>query len=127
MANPFKSIPIYIKLYVNEVEITRLDTGQTVSQIASRNISNDRLVVADFQETEILLKRVLSCLIPKKIFMPQLNIIIHQLDYITGGLSPTEKRILINVAKRIGGKNVIVEEDLNPLSFLHAKTKFKVE
>ena len=49
----------------------------------------------------------------------------HQVDYIDGGLSPTEKRILIDVAQKIGGRKVVVEEGKNHLTTNEVKQLLK--
>lgn len=125
MANPFKTIPIYVKLFVNRIEITRLDTNETASQKATTDFSNQRLVIADYEEAKKLLQTILFRLIHKKLIMPQLDIVIHQLAYIEGGISAVEKRILIDVAQRIGGKKVVVAQEPSPLSWTEARTKLK--
>lgn len=124
MLNFLRAIPIYIKLSVNRIEITRLDNDETISQTATKKFSNERLIIADYELVKIIMNKILLQLLSfskYNIMRPQLDIVIHQTDYVDGGLSPTEKRILIDVAKKIGGRKVVIEESQNLLKSEEAK------
>ena len=40
----FTSVDVYIKLFKNVIEITRLDTGESIKEKAIKNFSNNKLV-----------------------------------------------------------------------------------
>src|SRR5687767_447614 len=104
----FKSIQVYIKVYSDKVEITRLDTDKTVSRTAKDKFSNQRLVIANYQNAQILIRSVLQELIGKPFFSPALSIVIQQMVKLEGGLSEVEWRTLLDVAEHAGGRYVKV-------------------
>lgn len=123
MFRSLSPIPIYVKLYVNRIELSRLDNGKTISQDATIGFSNKRLVVADYSSLMVDLKTVLSELVPDwflGVFRPQLDVVIHQMELREGGLSSTEKRIIRDIAERIGGRKIIIEENESQLSLYDA-------
>lgn len=123
MFRSLSPIPIYIKLYVNRIELSRLDNGKTISQDATIGFSNKRLVVADYSALMVDLKTVLSELVPDRflgVFRPQLDVVIHQMELREGGLSSTEKRIIRDIAERIGGRKIIIEENESQLNLYDA-------
>lgn len=103
-----KSIPIYIKLYTNKVEVIRLDNGEAIEQKAINDFSNSRLVIADFTYATELIQSIIKGLIPKTIFSKRLTILIQQMEKFEGGLSPIETRVISEIGERIGGKRVKV-------------------
>ena len=124
MRNPFRPIPVYIKFYINQIEMVRLDLSAEVSETVKGNFSSERLVIADFEEAERMLKSSLEQLVRGKfwgLLNPPLNIVVQQLDFTDGGLSPTERRILMNVAERIGGRKIIIEDRQEALTWEQAK------
>ncbi|MCB0734482.1 MAG: hypothetical protein H6608_07025 [Flavobacteriales bacterium] len=104
--------------------MVRLDLSAEVSETVKGNFSSERLVIADFEEAERMLKSSLEQLVRGKfwgLLNPPLNIVVQQLDFTDGGLSPTERRILMNVAERIGGRKIIIEDRQEALTWEQAK------
>jgi hypothetical protein len=119
--NLLRPIPIYIKLYTDKVEITGLDTGTSISRVASDKFSNPRLVVASFYNAEQLIRSVLRELLETKSFLqPSLSIVMQQMEKLEGGLSDIERRALLDLGEQIGGRSVKVVEEAKELTYAQA-------
>ena len=130
MLDLFKPIPIYIKLFINRIEITRLDSEETISKNASDKFSNSRLVLADFENAQSLLKTMLKNWETKKlIFLRSYNAVIQQMENPDDGLSQVERQALAELAEFSGAGNVIVIEhsrkltNEKALSMLYSKNR----
>jgi hypothetical protein len=118
MINIFKRLPVYIKIYANKVEITNLKTDHTVSRSSLKDFSSDRLLVAEFNIAESLIRDILK---EMGIGNKNLKIIIQQIDSFEKELFETEKRILRDLAEQAGGteiylvnrKKVMNKEEVN--------------
>ncbi len=103
----FKPLPVYVKLYYNAIEVTNLDSNVTVKKTAINNFSTQRLVLADFNNAEILLREILDDVIPKKFGVSKsLKTLIQIVENIEEGISELEKRGLRDLAEQAGSKEV---------------------
>jgi hypothetical protein len=117
MLSIFKRSPVYIKLSKNRVEITNLETEETISRNAIEPFSTERFIIADFNKADNLIRSVMNELLPKKgIFPRQTKILIQQVESVEGGLSEIEKRALRDLGETAGGTLVILLEHFRPLS-----------
>jgi hypothetical protein len=124
--NLISPIPIYIELYTDKVEAIRLDTGASISRVASDKFSNPRLVVASFYNAEQLIRSVLKELLSiKSLLQPPLNIVIQQMEKLEGGLSDIERRALIDLGEQIGGRYIKVFEAAGELTHAQALLESK--
>jgi hypothetical protein len=116
--NIFRRLPVYIKIYANKVEITNIKTDHTVSRSPLKNFSSNRLLVAEFNIAENLIKDILK---EMGIGNKNLKIIIQQIDGFEKELFETEKRILRDLAEQAGAteiylvnrKKVMSKEEVN--------------
>ena len=77
MFNFLNPVPVYIKLYTDKVEVTRLDTETTISRISDEKFSNERLVVANFYNADQIIRLVLKELLSSNSFIqPSLKVLI---------------------------------------------------
>ena len=53
----FQPIPIYLQFYKNKITVTRLDNGKTITRITDSPFSSERMILADFPNAEILVRR----------------------------------------------------------------------
>ncbi|MES2775300.1 MAG: hypothetical protein V4722_14015 [Bacteroidota bacterium] len=92
----FNAIPIYVKIYVNKVEVTNLKSGQSVSSLSIQAFSTQRVVIADFNVLELCIRSLLNRELGIRTgFLPsRLKILIQQLIEVEGGLTEVEKRAL---------------------------------
>ncbi len=109
MLDLFKPIPVYIRLFSDRIEITRLDSGEAISRNASDKFSNSRLVLAHFENAQMLLRSMLNRWATKKfIFQRGFDAVIQQMEKMDGGLSQIERHALTEIAEFSGAKNVRV-------------------
>jgi hypothetical protein len=107
----FKSIPLYIRLMRDKVEITNLNTGETASEVAAESFSTQINIVGKFYKSDKTITAALSELkIGGGLFPPTLKILIQQMEGLEGGLSDVEKRALQDLAELVGGKTVNIVE-----------------
>ena len=70
MQNPFKKKTVYIRLFENKVELRYLDKDQTITRIADKKFSNERLLIASFNNAEALIREILTEIQGNKLFTP---------------------------------------------------------
>lgn len=108
----FKKIPIYVKIYTNQVEVINLKTGETAS--GREKFSTARIVVSDFNTIELLIRDLVGKVTKKRFFPPQLTIAVQQMEKPEDGLSEIERRALRDMTEQAGGVSVkIVEHNRN--------------
>lgn len=121
----FRSVPLYVKISKNNVEIINLDTGQSISKKALEPFSTNRFIIADFNKANVVISSIIKELIPNKYFLPQQRkILIQQVEPVEGGLSEIEKRALRDLGEMAAG-NVILIDHFRPLSNTEALIEFK--
>lgn len=113
----FKVKSIYIKIKRNYVEVTDLNTGETVSKQAVQPFSSTRNVVSSFNPANETIQSVLQELgLTGRFFLSKMNILIQQLEGLEGGLSDIEKRALRDLAEMAGANKVFILEESEPVS-----------
>jgi hypothetical protein len=103
MISLFKKLPIYIRIYYNKIAITNLKSDQTISKSSVIKFSSTRLLVAEFNVAENLIRDILK---EMGIANRNLKILIQQIDTFEDELSESEKRILRDLAEQAGGTEV---------------------
>ena len=111
-----KRTPVYIKISANNIEVTNLSTGKTVSKTSAVAFSNSRIVIANFNVIEALLRDMLKEIIEKKIFPVQLKVLIQQTQEVDGELTEIEKRALRDLAELAGATHVEIVDHFRKLS-----------
>ncbi len=110
----FKPIYIYIKIKRDWVNVTNLETGETVSKSAINSFSTIRNIVSNFNNASATIESAIKDLKLKKSLMST-KILIHQLEGIEGGLSDIEKRALRDIAELVGANKVLIAEQSAPI------------
>jgi hypothetical protein len=105
MLNIFQKVPVYIKVYHNKIEITNINTQQTIAKTSTTKFSSNRLLVAEFNSAEILIREILKEL---GLSRRTLKVLIQQMEELEGGLSEVEKRVLRDLAEQAGGAIVYI-------------------
>ncbi|SNR14715.1 hypothetical protein [Tenacibaculum jejuense] len=90
----FKKKYLYIKLYVNKIDICFLNTGKCKS--SEDNYSDSRILFADYEKAENLMRKIIMELFPNKWLLPSFHVLIQQLERIDEGISTVEKRAIID-------------------------------
>lgn len=109
---PF-SVSFYVCIYINRIEITRLDTGEKLIKTAVNPFSHPRMIWGDLFAGERLVREALSQMMPK---FPKIKFtdvfFVHPMEMKEGGLSKVEIRGLRDSFEHAGARQVeIVEED----------------
>lgn len=105
MLNIFRTIPVYIKIYPDTIEVTNLKTQQTISRASATKFSSSRLLVAEYNVAQILVREIIKEL---GLSGYTLKVLIQQMKEFEGGLSETEKRALRDLGEQAGGKSVYI-------------------
>ena len=124
IADFFKSIKLYVKLYSNKIEITNLDNEQSICKNAANNFSTSRIVVSNFHNAHMLMQEILKELGVRKRFRT-IKIVIQQMEKMEGGLSDIEKRAILDLAEQSGSIRTIILEHSNSLSIEQDKLELK--
>lgn len=119
------TIPLYIQFYENRIKITRLDTNEVVEQVAPEPFTSVRLLLGDFEKGENCLKLAIKKLKMRKVFAPQLIVIVQAMSMTEGGLSTIEMRAFKEVCERCGGKEVYIYQNEKPLEIQEALKALK--
>ncbi len=106
MSNKYKRMHYTHCVYIskNNIQVLNIKTGNISTGTA--NFSTERLLVGDINIAEKLLSDLLKQVIPKIGLRPKM--IVQPLDYIVGGLSPVEERILRELCEASGAAVVKV-------------------
>lgn len=122
MFDIFKKIPVYVKIYNNKIEATNLANGNTVSLHATKKFSSSRIVIADFNSIEILLRSAFQELgLARK---PRLKALMQIMEKVEGGLTELEKRGLRDLGEQAGAMEVYILEHNRKLSVEEALVSF---
>ncbi len=116
MLNPFKKQTIYIRLFENKVELRYLSKNQTITRIAENKFSNERLLIASFNNAEALIREILTEIQGKRLLTPLLVVLLQPMEKIEGGISEVEKRVFQDLAMQVGGKYYFLHETPELLS-----------
>lgn len=106
MGFSLRSVPLYVRISTNAMEVLRLDTGKFVTSGGGQAFSNARLVVAHFPVAEQLLKDLNKELVGGGVLTPNLSIVVQQTERIEGGLCSVEQRSLMDLCEFCGAKKV---------------------
>ena len=59
---------LYVKLMKNRIEVKHIQSGKIISKTSEKPFSNDRLIIANYEIAESLLKDIIHYLFIKKTF-----------------------------------------------------------
>ena len=104
----FKPVPVYVKIYPDEIEMIHLKKGTSVRRSAHLPFSNERMIIANFAHAETLGRAVAKEL---GVWNKSLKILVQQMKVWNGELSELEKRALRDLCEQIGGRKVFIVTD----------------
>ena len=119
---------LYVKLMKNRIEVKHIQSGKVITKTAEKPFSNDRLIIANYENAETLLKSIIHELFIKKTFDRPNYILLQPVDKDIVEITPVESRIYVDFAAFSGASKVKIyptQESLTDeevLSFL-GKTK----
>jgi hypothetical protein len=122
----FKRPSFYIKIYFNKIEITLLETGETIIRNSLTNFSTKRIVLADFNTIELLVRDTINEFeISKGFIKKAFHALMQQMETFEDGISEIEKRALRDIAEQAGAVDVYLILDTKKLPYEEAFTKLK--
>jgi len=91
------------------------------------NFSDSRIVFSDYQEAEILMKKITKELVPENnsFFEPSFIMVIQQLEMNKGGISEVEKRAIRDSCEHVNAKAMKLVDSEKEISILEAKRILK--
>ena len=99
----FTSI-LYVRIYVDRIVVKNTSGGASAERTAS--FSHRRAVVGDFTAAQALLKQLVNEV--RQGFSLSVQVVIHPMERIEGGLSQIEERALRELAIGAGATRVVV-------------------
>lgn len=102
----FAAHTIYVRIYENRVHIRNIDDNRDIELSAEEPFSTERLLIGSFNAARALLTRGLKIVTGRKIFA--MNILMHPMEKIEGGLSQVEDRVLRDLAISLGAQKAAV-------------------
>lgn len=105
MFNIFRIIPVYVKIYPDKIEITNIKTQQTIARTSTTKFSSNRLLVAEYNVAQTLIREIVKEL---GLSRRSLKVLIQQMKEFEGGLYEAEKRVLRDLAEQAGGVSVYI-------------------
>ncbi|OEE66797.1 hypothetical protein A1OO_13605 [Enterovibrio norvegicus FF-33] len=76
--------------------------------IVSNPFSHPRSLIADYTAGETIIHHAISQVTPRSFFSPKIQVILHPMEKIEGGLTDIEKKALRDMAYEAGAKNAYV-------------------
>ncbi|MEP4534724.1 MAG: hypothetical protein ABJ004_16655 [Cyclobacteriaceae bacterium] len=109
-----KRIPIYIRIFEDQIIVRRLDNGEGLGRTAELPFSNNRLLLADFDNLYELLNSTLIEL--DKGIVNKYKFIFQLVTENLNGVAQTEKMCLNDLGLKCGANWVYIVEHANELT-----------
>jgi hypothetical protein len=104
-----KKHTVYVRVSKNKMDVRNLNTKKEVSRISTEKFSNDRLIIADFEQFEKFLRSLLYAVSETDKFLkPALNMLIQPIDDHIKEVSEVELRAYKDSAEHAGGVDIVV-------------------
>ena len=116
MLNPFEKETIYIRVFVNKIELRHLDKDLTIVRSCVNHFSNERLLIANVSNAITFIKSILDEIYKKQLLKSTLVVLIQPVERIEGGVSEVEKMILNDLVEQIGGRYSFIHDSPEKLS-----------
>ncbi len=113
---PLKTI--YIRLSKNQIELKHIESGNSLVRKSDLIFSNDRLLIADFDAFEFVLRGLIKELSDKKgsSFLRSFKVVFQTTDTRTNYMTPTELRIYQDSLFFSGAKEIFISKENRRLS-----------
>ena len=95
---------LYLRVGVNHVHARNITKNIDASVTPEKPFTTQRVLVGNFLEAELAIRKAIFQVYPRNIWLrPPPYIVVHPLALTEGGLSPVERRALIEVCMAAGG------------------------
>lgn len=109
---------IYLRLLKNKIIVRDVRTGREIEKKADVPFSNDRLIIAEFEPLETILRTALNEVQNKKgkVSLRNMKMVIQVMDETIIEMTSTEKRAYRDTASFCGARMVWLEPSQNILT-----------
>jgi hypothetical protein len=97
---------LYVKLMKNKIEVKHIQSGKIITKTAEKAFSNDRLIIAYYENAESLMKSIIHELFIKKTFDRPNFFLLQPIDKDITEITPVESRIYQDFAAFSGASKV---------------------
>lgn len=111
MFSLFKYPILYVRIFRNKIEVKNINTGKTISRKAVHNFSNERLIIANFMNVEVLLRELSDEVSNIGWVKRSTKMLVQPVDDVIKEISEVERRAYIDSAQHAGAKFVLLQED----------------
>jgi len=98
------------------MEVKNLDNGKSIKRTAIANFSNDRLLIANFENAEELMRSLIKEVLSPSFIQPTLKILIQPVDDVIKEISQVEHRAYADAAEHAGGAYVVIYDKQEKLT-----------
>jgi exonuclease VII small subunit len=101
----FTAVPVHLKIYSNQMELTNLCTGELRSATSLQPFTTERILLSQFGPAVELARRLAKEL---RLRNKRLKILVQPMRIDKDGLSEIEKRALRDLAEQMGATQVYI-------------------
>lgn len=107
---------LYVRILKNKLEVKHIQSGREIKKSAVIPFSNDRLLIADFNNAEALFREVNNEMFSSKSFRKSLHVVVQPVDEMIKNISSLENRAYIDFAEFAGASKVRIYPTQEKLS-----------
>lgn len=105
-----------LRILKNKLEVKHIQSGREIKKSAVIPFSNDRLLIADFNNAEALFREVNNEMFSSKSFRKSLHVVVQPVDEMIKNISSLENRAYIDFAEFAGASKVRIYPTQEKLS-----------
>ncbi len=120
----FKPTIIYVRIFVNSIEIRDVNKEITIKRTALNKFSTERLLIGNFNNAHDFIRELLKEIGGDRIIRPSINAVVQPMEKKVGGLSQVELRPFYDIMEHNGAKRVEIYENDDLLSDEAVKAYF---
>lgn len=105
-----------LRILKNKLEVKHIQSGREIKKSAVIPFSNDRLLIADFNNAEALFREVNNEMFSSKSFRKSLHVVVQPVDEMIKNISSVENRAYIDFAEFAGASKVRIYPTQEKLS-----------
>jgi len=116
MLNFLKPISIYVRMSRDKIKMRNLNHGISAERVAINKFSNERLIIADYENAEYEMRELIKQVVKPSLIAPMIEIVFQIDDDSISEITPVERRCYLDSCAHAGARFVVVCEHQNILS-----------
>ena len=120
----FKPNIIYIRIFIDSIEIRDVNKEITIKRKSLNKFSTERLLIANFNVAHDFIREVLKEIEGNRRIKPSINAVVQPMEKKEGGLSQVELRAFYDIMEHNGANRVEIYEKDDLLSDEAVKSYF---